>query len=173
MFAGVAGGLADLWDVDPSLVRIVWALLVIFTGGIALVLYILMAIVVPEEGDTSAYAPPASGGTAGSPAFSPPNGAGTAAAPSAVPPQEDWRQAGSRARIARREARLARHAARGRGGRSGSVVIGVLLILLGTWFLVRQYIPAIDWDWFWPLILIALGVLVLAMAIRPRSDGPE
>jgi Mg2+ and Co2+ transporter CorA len=53
------------------------------------------------------------------------------------------------------------------------VVIGVLLILLGTWFLVRQYIPAIDWDWFWPLILIALGVLVLAMAIKPRANGPE
>jgi phage shock protein PspC (stress-responsive transcriptional regulator) len=173
MFAGVAGGLAELWDVDPSLVRVVWALLVIFTGGIALVLYILMAIVVPEEGDTSAYGQPAPGGTAGVAAFSATSSPSGAAAPSAAPPQEDWRQARSQARIARREARLARHAARGRGGRSGSVVIGVLLILLGMWFLVRQYIPAIDWDWFWPLILIALGVLVLAMAIRPRSDGPE
>jgi phage shock protein PspC (stress-responsive transcriptional regulator) len=176
MLAGVAGGLAELWDVDPSLIRIVWALLVIFTGGIALVLYILMAIVVPEEGDTTAYAQPAPGSPAGTSAFSAtssPGGAGPAAATSTAPPEEDWRQARSRDRIARREARLARHAARGRGGRSGSVVIGVLLILLGTWFLVRQYIPAIDWDWFWPLILIALGVLVLALAIRPRSDGPE
>ena len=173
MFAGVAGGLAELWDVDPSLVRIVWALLVIFTGGIALVVYILMAIVVPEEGDTSAYAQPAPGGTAGPSAFSATSSPSGAASASGAPPQEDWRQARSQARIARREARLARHATRGRGGRSGSVVIGVLLILLGTWFLVRQYIPAIDWDWFWPLILIALGVLVLAMAIRPRPDGPE
>ena len=36
MLAGVAGGLAEMWDADPSLVRIIWALLVIFTGGIAL-----------------------------------------------------------------------------------------------------------------------------------------
>ena len=48
MLAGVAGGLAEMWDVDPSLVRIVWALLVPFSGGIALLAYIVMAIIVPE-----------------------------------------------------------------------------------------------------------------------------
>ncbi|HLO35880.1 MAG TPA: PspC domain-containing protein, partial [Candidatus Deferrimicrobium sp.] len=55
MLAGVAGGLADLWDADPSLVRIIWALLVPLTGGIALVVYIVMAIVVPEEDDVRAW----------------------------------------------------------------------------------------------------------------------
>ena len=49
MLAGVAGGLAERWDMDPSLVRIVWAVLVILTGGIALLVYIVMAIVVPED----------------------------------------------------------------------------------------------------------------------------
>ena len=49
MLAGVAGGLAEQWDADPSLVRIVWAVLVFLTGGIALLVYIIMAIVVPEE----------------------------------------------------------------------------------------------------------------------------
>jgi phage shock protein C len=57
MLAGVAGGLAELWDADPSLVRIVWALLVIFTGGLAFVVYIVMAIVVPEEGAVTQRAP--------------------------------------------------------------------------------------------------------------------
>src|SRR5512132_797184 len=55
MLAGVAGGLAELWDADPSLVRLVWALLVVLTGGIALVVYIVLAIVVPEEDDPRAY----------------------------------------------------------------------------------------------------------------------
>jgi phage shock protein C len=49
MLAGVAGGLAEMWGADPSLVRIVWALLVLFTGGLALVVYIVMALVVPER----------------------------------------------------------------------------------------------------------------------------
>ncbi len=35
MLAGVAGGVAEMLDIDPSLVRIVWALLVVLTGGIA------------------------------------------------------------------------------------------------------------------------------------------
>jgi phage shock protein PspC (stress-responsive transcriptional regulator) len=48
MLAGVAGGLAEHWDADPSLVRLVWALLVIFTGGIALIVYIVMALILPD-----------------------------------------------------------------------------------------------------------------------------
>jgi phage shock protein C len=61
MLAGVAGGLAEMWDADPSLVRIAWALLVLFSGGIALLVYIVMAIVVPEgdalDGMPSSAAP--------------------------------------------------------------------------------------------------------------------
>jgi phage shock protein C len=47
MLAGVAAGVAEALDADPSLVRIAWALLTIFTGGIAFLVYVVMAIVVP------------------------------------------------------------------------------------------------------------------------------
>src|SRR3970040_573945 len=49
MIAGVAGGLAERLDLDPSLVRIIWAVLVLPTGFLALLVYVVMAIVVPEE----------------------------------------------------------------------------------------------------------------------------
>ena len=45
---GVAGGMADWLDVDPSVVRLVWAILVLF-GGAGLLLYIIAALVIPEE----------------------------------------------------------------------------------------------------------------------------
>ena len=48
MLAGVAGGVAERLDADPSIIRIVWALLVILTGGLALIVYIVMAVVVPD-----------------------------------------------------------------------------------------------------------------------------
>ncbi|MGH2455690.1 MAG: PspC domain-containing protein, partial [Candidatus Limnocylindria bacterium] len=48
ILGGVAGGVADYLDVDPSIVRIVWAILGIVTGGIFVVLYVVMWIVVPE-----------------------------------------------------------------------------------------------------------------------------
>jgi phage shock protein PspC (stress-responsive transcriptional regulator) len=46
--AGVAGGVAEFFDLDPTLVRIVWVLSILF-GGFGLLLYIVMAIIVPLE----------------------------------------------------------------------------------------------------------------------------
>lgn len=57
MIAGVAGGLAQSMRLDPSLVRIIWAILIPATGGIALILYIVMAIVVPEEAPGTVHPP--------------------------------------------------------------------------------------------------------------------
>ncbi len=48
MLLGVAGGLARYLNVDPSIVRLVWVLLV-FAGGAGILLYIVAAIVIPEE----------------------------------------------------------------------------------------------------------------------------
>jgi len=45
--AGVAGGLAAWLNLDPSLVRVAWVLLAIFSGGIFVIVYIVMMIVVP------------------------------------------------------------------------------------------------------------------------------
>src|SRR5258708_32551147 len=68
MLAGVAGGLAELWDADPSLVRVVWVILVPLTGGFALLAYVIMALVVPEEEDERvAYAQPAAPSSSPSP----------------------------------------------------------------------------------------------------------
>ena len=56
MLFGVAGGMARYLDLDPSLVRIAWVLLV-FAGGAGLLLYLIAAIVIPEE-PLGAPAPP-------------------------------------------------------------------------------------------------------------------
>ena len=46
--AGVAGGMAEYFDLDPTLVRMLW-FVSIFFGGLGLLLYIGMAIIVPLE----------------------------------------------------------------------------------------------------------------------------
>ncbi len=63
MFAGVAAGLAERLEADPALVRVTWAVLVLVTGGFALVVYIIMAFVVPEGAPAVGSAP--GDGTAG------------------------------------------------------------------------------------------------------------
>jgi phage shock protein C len=46
--AGVASGLAEYFDADPTVVRLLWVASFLF-GGVGLLLYIAMAIVVPLE----------------------------------------------------------------------------------------------------------------------------
>lgn len=47
MLFGVAGGMAEWMDLDPAIVRLVWALLIL-AGGVGLLLYIVAVIVIPE-----------------------------------------------------------------------------------------------------------------------------
>ena len=49
MVAGVAGGIADYADVDPTIVRLIWIAALLTTGPLALLLYVLCAIVIPRE----------------------------------------------------------------------------------------------------------------------------
>jgi phage shock protein C len=48
MVAGVCGGLAEYFNVDSSLIRLLWVLLIIF-GGSGLLLYIIGWVVIPER----------------------------------------------------------------------------------------------------------------------------
>ena len=190
MLAGVAGGLAEMWDVDPSLVRIAWALLVILTGGIAFLVYIVMAIVVPEEDDgTGAWsqwpAPPPAPVAPDAPAApaAPGTGAaatpaafaatpGTTAAPGAPSPWTSPYGSRDEARASRRDAREARRAARGERGIHGSAILGIILVGVGIWFLAREWLPQLDFDWFWPLILVGIGVVLLVSALSRGPDDP-
>jgi phage shock protein C len=56
-------------------------------------------------------------------------------------------------------------------GTSAGLVVGVGLVLLGAWFLVREYLPPIDWSLIWPVVLIGVGVLVLVTSSRRRTDA--
>jgi phage shock protein C len=54
-----------------------------------------------------------------------------------------------------------------RGDRT-AYLIGGGLVLVGLWFLVREYLPAIRWDLVWPLLLVVAGLAVLFAAWRRR-----
>lgn len=137
MIFGVAGGMARWLDVDPAVVRLVWALLII-AGGVGLLLYIVAAIVVPEE-PLGAMPPPASGQAVSGDS----GGSG-------------WTAPRTTARS---------------GTGSAPVIIGVVLVLLGAWFLAERYIDWLDNALLWPALLIVVGALLLMGATR-RTGGP-
>lgn len=156
MLAGVAGGVAEVVDADPSLIRVVWALLAFLTGGIALVVYIVMAIVVPERPEGLAAGSASWAGTR--PAGSVPEGSWVAPDGSTVP-MATTTPDGPRHRDP---------AHRGHGG----LVLGLLLILIGTFFLIRQFFPLFDLGLWWPIAVIGLGVVLIVAAVAPtRRPG--
>ena len=46
---GVCGGIAEYFDVDPTLVRIVYAALTLFTAFCGIILYPILYIIMPSK----------------------------------------------------------------------------------------------------------------------------
>jgi len=51
MLGGVCGGVADYFEMDKTIVRLIFAALVL-AGTVGIWLYLLMWIIVPEEGES-------------------------------------------------------------------------------------------------------------------------
>lgn len=49
MIAGICGGIGEAYSIDPTMVRLVYALITIFSAGTAILVYILGWIIIPEE----------------------------------------------------------------------------------------------------------------------------
>ena len=157
MVGGIAAGIARALRVDPTLVRIAWVILAFATGGVAILVYFVLMFVIPEE---PWIAPSATPGDA-EPSVEPPPG-GTAAGTET--PRAFWSD---------------RDTGPGRGGRpstddsrSAALVFGLILVGIGAWFLIRQYLPQIDLNLGWPYVVIGLGLLLVLASLRPgrRSE---
>lgn len=46
--AGVCGGIAEYFNIDPTIVRLIWALIAL-CAGTGVLLYIVCAFVIPEK----------------------------------------------------------------------------------------------------------------------------
>jgi phage shock protein C len=226
LLAGVAGGVAERLDADPSIIRIVWALLIVLTGGLALVVYIVMAVVVPEAPDTWPDAwperdpAPADAFTAPADAFTapvPPSGDAEWSRPPSPDPdaptaatEGSWLVDGAAATtgvaattaaalepapsgaVATPPAATATVGAAGTwiapSGRSvpraaagpprrersappaddrGPLIGGLVLIAIGAFFLLRQFVPALDLGSWWPIVLVGIGVALVVASIAP------
>jgi phage shock protein C len=147
MLGGVAAGLATYLDTDPTLVRIAWAILVFVTDGVALVAYVIAWIVVPQEPLTEPV-------TLGLPEVEPVDPIGPSAR---VAPTPEASRTTTPSATVRSD------------GRAG-LLVGIGLVLLGLWFLLREYVPDIDWGLLWPLVIVAIGVMVVVASTRRDAD---
>lgn len=169
MWAGVAGGLAEYFDLDPALVRLMWVAATIISAGLAIPVYILAWIILPRD-DRHAYGTPPQGWRDWSQEpfgeRSRPVAEETPRAPTGVPasgpagsepgvnpaPADWWRSDQYTAPYADRH--------RGRHPRSA----GMVLIVLGALLLAANagLFNFVEWRMIWPIVFIGLGVVLLA-----------
>jgi phage shock protein C len=142
MIAGVCGGLAKFFNVEATVVRLVF-LLLFFLGGSGFLLYLILWIIVPQESHTA--------GT--------PQDVVQANAQDMAQTARNLGQnvGGSTGDVAQSAAR------------NGPLIFAVLLIFLGGWFLLQNLFH-IDLGQFWPLILIIIGLALLIPAMRKPNS---
>lgn len=150
--AGVASGLAEYFDLDVSLVRVLWVLS-IFIGGFGILLYIALAIIVPLEpeflvqpGAAVAGTDAGASGTDGDQPAASPTGWHTASIPYQHQPT--------------------------RNSGIGMTFFGIVLIIFGGLALLDGLLPgwADSGRFLWPAFLLALGGLLVTTAIRRRPE---
>ena len=56
MLAGVCAGVADYFGLDVTLVRVIWAVVSVITGGAGVLAYLVAWIIIPDEGQKSSIA---------------------------------------------------------------------------------------------------------------------
>ena len=153
MIGGVAGGLAEYFDIDAVIIRLVFVIVALAGGG-GLLVYIVLWIVLPEN-TAQKYnfqqtqpgfkpAEPYSGGA--------PSDAGST----------DWKDSTAQA-----DAAPFNYVAKER--RTGGLIGGLVLITLGCLFLVDRFVPAIDFGDLWPILLVVIGAVVIATNLSGRT----
>jgi phage shock protein C len=150
--AGVASGIAEYFDADPTIVRILWVLS-IFLGGFGLLLYIAMAIIVPLEPEQGFIG-------VGSPADAPtaePAGETATASPTGGQP------------VASGHRHVSRH-----GDGRGTMFVGMALVLFGALALIDAYLPgwADHGRFLWPAFILGIGAILVINAVRREPTKP-
>jgi len=147
MIWGVCGGLAKYFDIDPTIIRIIFVVL-IFANGLGILAYIILAIVVPLEG-SKATEPK------------------EAIKENVAEIKQTATELGQeiRATFAGEEAKPEEATEVSRRRRN---FFGIILIVLGVLFLMGSLnlFAWFKWSYLWPLILVAVGLIIIFSARR-------
>ena len=149
MIAGVCGGLAEYFNMDPTIVRIIFVLL-IFANGLGILAYIIMAIVVPLTGSKVTEPKEAI--------------------------KENVEEIKKTATELGQEIRSTFTGEETKPEEESKIhqrrrnFLGIILIVLGVFFLMGSLnlFPWFHWGYLWPLILVAVGLIILFSARRKK-----
>jgi phage shock protein PspC (stress-responsive transcriptional regulator) len=157
MIAGICGGLAKYFDIDPTIVRVLFVVS-IFIGGGGIIAYIILWIVVPEEQIIFQSAGQASQTDSDSEESNSNTNQDSSKSDSSNFNSEINKKVNEAANEINKIVDEARS--------NKKVFGGTILILLGILFLLDNLFPRFDFGDYWPIILIALGVGIIIKVSR-------
>lgn len=140
MLGGVCGGLGEYFDIDPVIIRVLFVVAVLFGGG-GILAYIILWIVIPQK-------------------------------PFTLPKQNQQNSAGSDSETGQTnpsDNSFCNFVIEKRRMNKNSLA-GIILIFLGTLFLLDNFVPRFSFHDFWPLILIGIG---FALILNARNNHYE
>ena len=144
VIGGVCGGIAEYFDIDTTLVRLL-AVLIFFFGGSGLIAYIIGWIIIPQN----------------------PNG-NTEDNFENKGEIEGIIKKGTDKANKKVEGNLPEERSKGKSERNRNIILGVIFIIAGFIFMGSTLFPWITWvAWgtFWPVIIIVVGLVIMIRAI--------
>ncbi len=131
MLGGVCAGIAEYFDIDPTLIRLIFVL-IFFAEGAGFLAYIVAWIIIPEK-----------------PVSNQENGG-----------SDKNSSSGSHEIVENEEIEKQSENAVHKKSSSQNIW-GILMIIIGGLFLINTWISFIFMERFWPLLLIVIGLVLL------------
>ncbi len=162
ILGGVCGGVAEYFDIDPTIVRLV-AVLLFFAEGIGLLLYIVSWFVIPERpGSTINYDERTNTIDVDGYSYND-DDSNHQEEKSNYDFEEDNEHQSEKKTGFENEAANSRDDAMDDGRQR---TIGVILVGLGSLFLIDNISPYFRWHRFWPLVLVGFGIVLLLKGVN-------
>lgn len=157
VIGGVAGGLAEYWNIDPVVARVLFIIIAMMTG-IGFFLYIILWIIIPEE----PYAMPNFG-----------TDQKTDHAGSSKPDSESdsGKESEKQNDFSSFEYKYNYGNNVNTKSNGGRVFGGIALIGLGLFFLAERIFPYFDFEDFLPLVLIGIGIVLIINSNRNKNNA--
>ncbi|MEN1759357.1 PspC domain-containing protein [Anoxynatronum sibiricum] len=156
--AGVCAGIANYFEIDPTLVRLIWIVFT-FAGGTGILAYIIAAIIMPEE--------PFDYFETRQQQYQSPSNQSEAADIHEVDDEnthEDHEKLYEHEPFTDTGIKTPQDKHRHSNDRErNNMTVGAILILIGVMFFSRNFFRWywIDFSYLWPAILILIGVVML------------
>lgn len=141
--AGVCGGIANYFGIDPLIVRVLFIALIFF-GGAGFVLYFVLLLVMQDERDVN-FTPYVE-----------------------VDEKGDAKRVDETENKGIKEETIQKVASG--AANAGALVFGLLLIFLGIFFFLRNFFPFFRFEYWFPLLLVMLGLILIFFGKKTKKE---